>query len=279
MKTKFFFLIPLLCVSCQSKDTSKTLFASFAPIKEFVSYIVGDKYKVESIVPPGTEPHDFELSSSKLAELINSKGLFINGFKFERWSDSLPNEVKNKTCDLSNGVTPIYINNQIDPHIWLSPINAIKEMENIYNRMIYIDEDNKGYYLNNFNEYKNKFTALDEELMEISSSLTQKNIVVSHAAYGYMCNRYGLNQIYINGIEADEEPNTKTLAEIIDKVEELGITTIFTEELISSQIAKKIADETGVKIEMLNTLESIDEGEDYFSLMKDNFTKIKEASK
>ena len=279
MKTKFLLLFPLLTVSCQAKDMSHTIFASFDAVKELVANVIGDKYEIKSLTPPGTEAHDFELTASTLASLTECKSLFINGLNFESWTDDLPSAVKDKMHVVSKDVTPRYIDNRIDPHIWLNPLNAIMEMRNIYDVISKIDEENKTYYKNNLDTYVASFSSLDEELMNKANSFTQKNIVVSHAAYGYMCDRYGLNQIYINGINADEEPTTKTLTEIIDKVKEYGITTIFTEELISTEIAEKIASETGVKMEMLNTLENIKDGESYISLMRENFEKLEKACK
>ena len=279
MKYKLLFLLPLLCTSCQKADKTNTIFASFDAIRCLASNIIGDKYNVESIVPSGTEPHDFELTAEMLAYLSESKGLLINGFNFEHWTNNLPSDIKNKMFDVSNGVEPQYIDGKLDPHIWLNPLNAITEMENIAYYITTTDEKNHVYYVENLEQAKLDFIALDKECLEKAKNFTNKNIVVSHAAYGYMCERYGLNQIYINGIEPDQEPSSKTLAEIIDKVKELNITTIFTEELISKDIAEKIAQETGVKIEMLNTLEVIKDGQDYISLMKENFTKLEKACK
>lgn len=280
MKAKFLALLPLLITtSCNTKDVSNTIFVSFSAVKELVGNIIGDRYEIVSLTPPGTEAHDFELTAKTVGSLIDSKALFVNGFNFEHWANDLPSEANNKMTTLSKGVSARYINNQIDPHIWLNPLNAVIEMNNVYEAISEIDTENKEYYKANLDAYTASFISLDEELMQKATGFTQKNIVVSHAAYGYMCDRYGLNQIYINGIEADEEPTTKTFTDIIDKVKEYGITTIFTEELISNDIAEKIASETGVKIELLNTLENIEEGEDYISLMKENFKKLEEACK
>lgn len=279
MKYKLLLLLPLLCSSCQKADKSNTIFTSFDLIKNLAANIIGDKFEIENIVPSGTEPHDFELTAEKLVYLTECKASFINGLGFESWTNNLPSEVTTKMYDTSLEVTPMYIDGKLDPHIWLNPLNAITQMENITYATVKIDPDNKDYYLANLETCKASFTTLDAECMQKANGFTNKNIVVSHAAYGYMAERYGLNQIYINGINADEEPTTKTLTEIIDKVKELHITTIFTEELISPEIAEKIASETGVKIEMLNTLETIDEGEDYISLMKDNFNKLEKACK
>lgn len=280
MKFKLIILIPLLCVGCGSNDNaSTTIYTSFAPVKELVSNIIGDKYDIESIVPPGTEAHEYELTAKQLAALTDSKAVFVNGLGFEHWVSSLPEEVSNKTYAVSKNIEKIRVmENTIDPHIWLDPNNAINEMEYITTVMSSLD-DNDEYYQENLNKYKTSFTELDKKLKEKADTFTQKNIVVSHAAFGYMCDRYGLNQIYINGISADEEPTTKALTEIIDKVNTLGITTIFTEELISSEIAEKIASECNVKVEQLKTMEEIEDEEDYVSIMEENFEKLEEACK
>lgn len=279
MKFKYLILLPLLLTACEKADKSKTIFTSFDLIKNLASNIIGNRFEIENIVPSGTEPHDFELTAEKLVYLTECKASFINGLNFESWTTNLPSEVTKKMYDTTKEVTPMYIDGKLDPHAWLDPTNAIKQMELIANTMSEIDQPNRTYYEANLLNYKNQFIELDNECKQIADTFVNKNIVVSHAAYGYMCARYGLNQIYINGIEADEEPTTKTITEIIDKVKQLHITTIFTEELISPIIAEKIASETGVKIEMLNTMETIDEGESYISLMKDNFRKLEKACK
>jgi zinc transport system substrate-binding protein len=98
-----------------------------------------------------------------------------------------------------------------------------------------------------------------------------------------MCDRYGLTQIPVKGLEPDEEPSAKTIENIIEIVNEYNITIIFTEEMVSPEIANKIAEETGARIDTLNPLEGLSEDEvgveDYISIMKDNFRKIMEANK
>lgn len=272
------FLFLILLFGCNKINEENTIYASFCPVYEFTSRIVGDLYDVKTITPPGAEPHDFELTPKKVAGLIDSKALFVNGVGIESWVSSLPKEAKDKTCVLSDGVEIRNTNGQEDPHIWLNPLNAIKEMTNVANYMCQIDEENKTQYLANLTIATAEFTALDNELMAISNSLMQKNIVVAHAAYGYMCDRYGLNQISINGIEPDQEPSAKTIERIIQAVNEYHITTIFTEELISSNVSDFISRECGVKVEVLSPLEEIEENENYITVMKDNFQKIKEAA-
>lgn len=272
----FLVLIPLF--GCDKSNEENIIYASFYPVYEFTSRIVGNLYNVKTITPPGTEPHDFELTPKNVAGLIDAKALFINGVGLESWTNYLPKEAKSKTCVLSDQIEIKEINGQKDPHIWLNPLNAIKEMENVTNYMCQIDESNKAYYLSNYATAKAEFMELDSELEDAANSLTQKNIVVAHAAYGYMCDRYDLNQISINGIEPDQEPSAKTIERIIQAVNEYHITTIFTEELISSDVSGFISRECGVKVEVLSPLEEAEDNENYISVMKENFQKIKEAA-
>ena len=249
------FVVLFSLMGCDRVDNSHVIYTSFYPVYNFTSRIVGNLYQVENITPPGTEPHDFELSPKKIAGIIDSKGLIVNGLGIEGWVNDLPKEAKDKTCVVSDGVQIRTTNGQEDPHIWLNPLNAIKEMENIANFMCQIDEENQSAYLANLTTATASFTELDNELMAIANSLPQKNIVVAHAAYGYMCDRYGLNQISINGIEPDQEPTAQTIENIIDAVNEYHITTIFTEQLISSDIADFISKQCHIKVEVLSPLE------------------------
>ena len=284
MKTK---ILPLLLLpitisltGCQNEDFSHTIFTSISPVYDFVSRIVGDKYKVVNLTPAGIEPHDFELSAKQIVHIADSKATFINGVGLENWYDSLPKAAKNKTYMVSNDIAIKQTESQIDPHIWLSTINAIQEMKNITSYMCDIDPVNSDYYQNNFSTNSTLFQKLDLEYKTEVATFTNKNIVVAHAAYGYLCNEYGLNQISINGVEPDVEPSSKTIEEIINKVKELHINTIFTEELISEKIADQIAKECHVKVDVLDPIETIeDEEENYLSIMEDNLERLKEACK
>lgn len=277
-------LIVLFCLaasisSCDiGKDYSKTLFTSFYSVYDFASRIAGDKFEVINITPPGLEPHDFEPSARKITNICDSAGLLINGLGMETWTENLPREAKEKVIEVTQNIKILKINDIVDQHVWLNPDNAIIEMQNIKEYLKKIDSENADYYETNFLNEKTKFEELSQFIDEQVSNYKIKQIVVSHAAFGYMCDRFGLEQIYINGLEPKEEPSAKTVEEIIKAVDKYGINTIYTEELVSPEIANKIAEETHVKTEMLYTLEGLDEDligkEDYISLMKKNFEKI-----
>ena len=169
---------------------------------------------------------------------------------------------------------------QFDPHVWLSPVNAKKEMENIKNAYVKADPDNKDYYEDNYKTYAVRFDELDQEYKDTLSALPGKSIVVSHEAFGYLCDTYGLTQMGIAGLSPDTEPDPARMAEIIDFVKTNHVKVIFFEELVSPKVAETIAAETGARTRVLNPLEGLSDeelknGADYFTVMEDNLKQLK----
>lgn len=278
-------VLPILLSSqitaCKTIDYTNTIFTTCYPIYDFTKRIVKDHYEVINLVPAGSEPHDFEPTASKIGGLNESPALLTNGYGLDSWSDNLPDELKKKAYQVTDGIEIMKLNNVDDPHVWLSVKNAMKEMTNILNFMIALDPENKEDYQANYEKEIEKFTALDKEYEEVTSSLSNPYLVVSHAAFGYLCRDYHLNQIYISSLEPDSAPTAKAMEKIIETINEYHITTIFYEDLVSPDIAKAIAKETGIKTETLNPIESLTKeelvSEDYISVMKENQDKIKEA--
>ncbi|WP_028263364.1 metal ABC transporter solute-binding protein, Zn/Mn family [Atopobium fossor] len=166
-----------------------------------------------------------------------------------------------------------------DPHVWLDPQNAKAEMKNIMDALIKLDPNNKDTYSANFAKWEVECDVLDSEFSEQLVSVSQRTVVVSHAAFGYLCNKYGLTQYSIGDIDAEAEPDAKRMAEIADYVKKNNVTTIFSEELVSPKVAQAIAQEAGAKMEELNPLEGLSDeeiaaGEDYFSVMRSNLKKL-----
>lgn len=286
MIKKLLFITPILfsLFSCQNMKQEKVLYTSFYPIYDFTTRIVGEHFEVVNLTPAGTEPHDFELTAKQVAALYDGSGLLLNGLGMEHWAESLPEELEKKTHIVSENISTITDRNNIaDPHVWLSPRLAIEEMNNILSVVNTLDPDHKTDFEANFNKAKEDFLKLHEDIKTSVSTFTQKNIVVSHAAFGYFCNEYELNQIAVHGLEPEEEPSAKELEAIIEVVKEYNVNTIFTEEMASPEIAQKISEETGCKIEVLSPLEGLEEDqigkEDYLSVMRENLSKLEKACK
>lgn len=267
---------------CSAPQSENVVYASFYTLYDLTKRIAGDCMEVVNLTPAGSEPHDYTPTAKSVAGLINAKGLILNGLGLENWTENLPGEMQERTFVASEGIETSQIEGVVDPHVWLDVENAIKMMENITSFLSEIDPGNAGVYEENYVKSATDFEKLDEELSSIASEAKNKYLVTSHAAFGYLCEAYGFEQIYINGLSSEEEPTAKELEAIIDSVNKYGISTIFYEEAVSDAIAQKIADETGAKVDTLNPLETLTEddlgaGKDYISVMRENMSKIKEA--
>ncbi|PGT88606.1 MULTISPECIES: metal ABC transporter solute-binding protein, Zn/Mn family [Bacillaceae] len=162
-----------------------------------------------------------------------------------------------------------------DPHVWLDPMRSIKLAENIKNALIEIKPESKETFEENFTKLKADLTALDQTFHETLENSKTKYILVSHAAYGYWQDRYGLEQIAIAGLSPSQEPSQQQLTEIITESEEHGLKYVLFEQNVQSNVAKVIQDEIGAKSLTLHNLESVTEEniinkEDYFSIMEKN---------
>lgn len=266
------------------------VYTSFYPLYDFAVKIGGDKIKVTNLVPAGTEPHDWEPATTDILSLEKGNIFIYNGAGLEHWVEQVTASLENKDLLLvnaSDGITLIQGNDKeggssYDPHIWLSIMNAKKEMENIKNALVKADPDNKDFYEANFMKYGAEFDALDAKFKEKLSALPDKDIVVAHQAFAYLCSDYGLNQVAIEGLGADSEPDAKRMAEIVDFARNKNIKTIFFEELVSPKVAQAIASEIGASTDVLNPLEGLTQeqvnaGEDYLSVMEENLNALVKA--
>ena len=265
---------------------------SFYPMYDFASKVAGDKAVVTNLTPAGVEPHDWEPSSADMITLEKADVFIYNGAGMEHWVDAVLTSLQNKdlivveasidapllTADGKTNAAASY-----DPHVWLDPQIAKIEMLTILNSLKKAAPENAGYFQANYDKYAAEFDKLDGEFSSALASVTQKNIVVAHNAFAYLCNAYGLTQVPIEGLSADSEPDAARMGEIIDFVNKNKVKVIFFEELVSPKVSEAIAKETGTRTAVLNPLEGISEkdqaaGEDYFSVMRTNLKTIVAAS-
>lgn len=281
-KAKVFIFLPLLLTSCGQAPQNKTLVASFYPVAYLVERIAGDVYNVETLVPAGEEPHDFDLRPSGARAIENASAIFLNGLGMENWAESLSASVKEKSHVLSEGLETLTIDGRVDPHIWLDVGSYLQMGKKVMETLSDIDAQNAAVFSANFASFSQDIANLDAYCASLAASFDNKVIAVNHAAFGYMARRYDFTQLYINNVSPSEEPSQKALESILDAIKEHGIDTVFFEELASDEVARKIAEATGAKCESLNPLEGLEEeqakeGADYFSVYKENMDKIARA--
>uniref|UniRef100_UPI003F4C7FC2 metal ABC transporter substrate-binding protein n=1 Tax=Brachyspira catarrhinii TaxID=2528966 RepID=UPI003F4C7FC2 len=261
-------------VSKDNIDSSNKLkvYASIYPMYDFAKKICGDKADVYNMTSAGSEPHDFEITSKDMANLTKANLFIYNGGGMEHWVDTVKDSIKElKYVETSSNID----DKGVDPHFWLSPIKAKKQMENIKNALAEIDAVNADYYNSNYNYYADRLDELDNHFKDVLSKIKNTNVVVTHPAFGHFCEAYSLNQVAI----ARDEADPKAMSDTISFIKNNNVKAIFYEDFSSSKLVDSIAKETGAKILTLNPIESlsaeyIKAGGDYFSVMEDNLISL-----
>ena len=272
----------------ENNDSKINIVASFYPIFFFASKIGGEHVRVVNITPSGAEPHDYEPTTSDIAKIENSNLVIING-GVEVWADKIKDSLNNKNISIVKAGDGLLTQDLAeegktskDPHVWLDPTLAKKEVEKISEALQNIDSDNSQIYKQNTILLKNKLDSLDADFKKELASCKTKDIITSHAAFGYLSTRYDLQQVSIAGLSPDEEPSEKQLTEISKFAKANKVKYIFFENLVSPKLSETIANEIGAKTLVLNPLEGLTDdqmqkGENYFSQMQQNLKNLKIA--
>jgi zinc transport system substrate-binding protein len=247
---------------------------SFFPLYEFTKEIGREKVDVTLLVPSGVEPHDWEPTIKDLQLMQQADVIIINGIGFENWIDNIDSINSDvKVVDTSIGISIL----ESDPHIWLNPVMAQKQVENIVDSLSKVDPLNEKYYKQNGISYIKKLDELDIKISyELSSC--KKDFIAFHDAFSYFANQYDLNQhTVLKSNEPHEEPTSKSLENIINLARDLNSNVIFTEEAVDKRTSQVIANEIGGKVLTLSPLEIGDSQTDYIKKMEENLLHLKEA--
>lgn len=277
-------------VSLWQKDGKKIhVVASFYPLYYFASQIAGDRIAIKNITPAGVEPHDYEPTAQDIVSIENSNLFILNGGGLESWGKKVQgNLTSDHTMVISVGQNLANKNfvvegkSIVDPHVWLDPVLAGKEVDSIAKALVAIDPGNASLYEANASLLEEKLNMLDLTYSSGLRSCKVRDFVTSHAAFGYLAERYNLNQVSIAGLSPDEEPSTQKLVETASLVREKKISYIFFESLISSRLSETIASETGAKTLVLDPIEGLSEkdissGKNYFTQMEMNLKNLQLA--
>lgn len=288
-------LFLIICISAfavgcaKNKDAAKTdaekqgnlkIYTTFYPLYDFTKKIVGDNAQVESLIPAGVEPHDFELSPKQTAKIYDGDIFIFLGESMEPWAAKIAEDLSKNGVNVLEVGTGLIQDN--DPHIWLDPVLAKDMAKKIFEKIAAQDPKHEEIYQQNLNSLLEKLDELDKKLAEATSKSLKKDVVTSHAFLSYMAKRYGFNQISITGLSPQDEPSPKKIAEIVNIVKSKGVKYILVEKGSSSKLPETVANEAGAQILTINPLETlwpdeIEAGEDYFSVMEKNLDVLRQA--
>lgn len=287
------FLIPLVTFSAAAASlrvvTSTSIFA------DFVQQVGGDRVWVNSIVPPGADPHTYEPTPREARDIALADVLFVNGLGLELWLEKLLQSVASPSLQvvvLSEGLTPIpgvsFVapshghhdhHEEGDPHFWLDVQHAIHYVQRIEEALVAADPEGAAVYRERAAAYRVQLTDLDRWIGEqISQIPAERRILLTyHDAFAYFAARYGLHLQGVVVRNPDREPSPRELASLIAEVRRLGTRAIFAEPQINPKYAESLAREAGIKVGYLYSDALTSEIPTYIDMMRHNTLALVEA--
>jgi zinc transport system substrate-binding protein len=312
MKTRRCFLdgfaavaVLLLMVGCAAADSGAAgstrpgvlqIVAAAYPFQFIAERVAGAHAVVSNLTQPGAEPHDLELGPRQVASIASADFvIYERGFQpvvDEAVAQSenpdvldtttvVPLRVHDRQDDSDDGHAHQGAESGPDPHVWLDPLQVAVIANSVADRLAAIDPAGAADYQANVTRLDGQLTDLDARFQAGLASCERTEFITTHAAFGYLAERYGLSQIGISGLSPDDEASPARIAEIQQEAAAHGITTIFFETLVSPAVAEAVASDLGLVTDVLDPIEGItadSRGSDYLTVMAANLAALRKAN-
>jgi zinc transport system substrate-binding protein len=279
--------------SSAGASSEPNVVASFYPYAFVAQQVAGDHATVTNLTAPGLEPHDLELTPQQVADIQDATVvIYEKGFQ-PAVDEAVDQSAQGLTLDTTSVVpledtgAPAEPNDPGepaltgDPHVWLDPIRLATITEAVAAELSRADAAHAADYHANAARLVARLHALDRDYREGLAQCQRTQFVTSHAAFGYLAQRYGLQMIAISGLSPDAEPSPKRLSDLEALVRQDGITTIFSEVLATPALADTLARDVGVKTEVLDPIEGLPTAEsqqNYLTIMRANLATLRQAN-
>lgn len=284
--------IPLalaMAAGCGRKDEAVSdklpVVASIAPLADFARQVGGDLVRVDMIIPPGASPHTYQFRPDQMKALSAAAVLVLNGIGLEYWADKAidaaanPKLVVVRTADgipvLDSGGDEHPGGN---PHVWLDPVLAVRQVEAIRDAFIKADPPNSGTYRTNAARYIAELKRLDAQIRRSVKGFRQKRFIAFHPAWSYFVRRYGLVQAAVIEDFPGKEPDPARIRQVVQIARRLKARAVFAEPQFSPRAAQVIAEEAGAKVVMLDPLGRPPDYS-YLTTMRGNLSQMESALK
>jgi zinc transport system substrate-binding protein len=258
-----------LLAGCGAGDSGgkHSVVAAFYPLAYAAERIGGPSFHVENLTPPGAEPHDLELTPREVGRIVNASVVLYLSHGFQPAVSKAVEQARGRKVDVLAGL-PLHGN---DPHVWLDPLLFARLGTKIGAAL---QRPAPGFVAD--------MRKLDQAYRNGLRDCKRREIVTSHAAFGYLAARYGLEQVAITGLAPESEPSPQQLAHVVEVVRQTHATTVFFETLVSPRLAETVAREVGARTAVLDPIEGLtpDEqkrGDDYLTLMRRNLVALRKA--
>lgn len=280
-------------VGCSRQESTGKLkvAATIFPLADFVKNVAGDKVEIITLLPPGASPHTQELSPKVMKKVSGARLLVANGAGLDFW---IVDAVKNAAgsdmvvVDTSSALEGNLISGDehdehdeggVNPHFWLDPVLAQKQVEAIAAGLAMVDPDNKEFYLDNAAGYTAELKSLDEEIRNTTQSFSSREFITFHPAWAYFAMRYELVEAAVIEEAPGKEPSAAYIKEVVDIAKALKVKAIFAEPQFSTKAADAIAADSGAKVLLLDPIggSGLEGRGSYIALMRYNVAQMAEA--
>ena len=291
-------------------DDRPTVVASFYPLAFVAERVAGDTAGVETLTAPGQEPHDLEITFKKTVDIAEADVVvYLSDFQpavddavrqaaadgdarvvdAAEVADLRPAEESDDEHAEHAGEEDAHEHGDLDPHFWLDPTRLAQVADAVAARLAESDPAHADEYAANADALRADLIALDDEIRTGLADCSVDTLVVSHNAFAYFAERYGLRVESINGLTPEAEPSPAHLARLSELIETEGVTTVFSERLATRELADVLASDLGLRTAVLDPVEGLSDessggssagssAADYFSLMRDNLRAVQEAN-
>ncbi|GGV93565.1 metal ABC transporter substrate-binding protein [Streptomyces narbonensis] len=287
--------------------------ASFYPMQYLAEQIGGGHVSVDTLTKPGVEPHDLELKPRQIGELGEADViLYLKGIqpavddaiaqagvkntvdaatltKLEAHGTEVGHEHEGEEHGAEEAGHEAHEGHEghdhgteagTDPHIWLDPVKYAEVAKGVGAALEKADPAHAADYKKNTDALVKKLGDLNTQFATGLKNTTTRTFITTHSAFGYLAERYGLEQEGITGIDPESEPSPARIKELQDIAKKDKVSTVFFETLASDKTAKTLAGDTGLTTDVLDPLEGITDkskGDDYIEVMQSNLAALKKA--
>jgi len=242
---------------------------TFTIIADIASNVAGDAAIVESITKPGAEIHGYQPGPRDIVKAQDADLVLWNGMNLEQWFEKFFQNVKDvPQVVLSEGVEPMGIaegpyTGKPNPHGWMSPNNALIYVENVRKALVQHDPANAATYNANAAAYSEQIKAMDAPLRARLDQIPEAErwLVTSEGAFSYLARDYGLKELYLWPINADQQGTPQQVRKVIDEVRANTIPVVCSESTVSDKPAKQVAKETGAAYGGILYVDSLSEAD------------------
>ena len=308
-------VIGLILSGCSEQETPSqtnqsdmlTVYTTVYPLDYFAQRIGGEHIEAKTIYPPGADEHTYEPSQKDMIQLAEADLFIYVGLGLEGFVEKAKGTLENEDVHLLGAGEHLHLeevdeenhsdeedvdehdheeedhnHGNVDPHVWIDPIYSKELAEAIKVELVELLPEYKDELEENYQQLISELSTLDNKFTNLVENAKQKEILVSHSAYGYWEERYGIKQISISGMSTTSEPSQRELQKIISEAKGTNLKYVLFEQNYQSKLAEMVKQEIGAKSLTLHNLsvltkEDIDNQETYFSLMEKNLQTLEKA--